>query len=106
MTTHDEERDEERHFLGRDEDRRELEAGEYVYCLDCRGWYDDTYCWPNDHHHHCGHKLLPPGDAWVLGSTMVVVCGGQNPRWGRELRMFHHSDGAFQLTADPNAVQR
>ena len=58
-----------------DAERRNLEISGWVYCYTCRGWHDDTYCWPQDHSQHCGHKLKPTGDDWVPGATtMVLMC--------------------------------
>ena len=55
-------------------DRQQLEAAGWVYCFTCQGWYDDTYCWLEDHSLHCGHWLKPSVDAWAPGSSMVLVC--------------------------------
>ena len=56
-------------------EQRELEAAGWAYCFTCQGWNDDTYCWPQDHSRHCGHRLKPTGGDWVPGpSSMVLVC--------------------------------
>ena len=63
-----------------DTERQALEAAGWLYCYTCQGWYDDTYCWPEDHSHRCGHLLKPTGDDWIPGATMVLVCrdGGKS----------------------------
>ena len=53
----------------------ELESGGYLYCHDCGNWYDDTYCYPEDHSRHCGHTLKPAGDdEWPPPHAMVTTC--------------------------------
>ncbi len=57
-----------------DAEKAALEAHGWLYCRTCGGWYDDTYCWPGDHSQHCGHRLMPAGDAYAPDSIMVLVC--------------------------------
>ena len=62
-------------YQATDTERQELEANGWVYCYTCQGWYDDAYCWPQDHSQHCRNRLKPTGDDWVPGaSTMALVC--------------------------------
>ncbi len=56
------------------EDIAGMESGGYVYCATCDDWYDDRYCYPEDHGRHCGHALKPPGEAWEAESVMVMTC--------------------------------
>ena len=63
-----------------DTERQALEAAGWLYCHTCQGWYDDTYCWPEDHSHHCGHLLKPTGDDWIPDATMVLVCRTEGNR--------------------------